>query len=278
MPTLSFIVPLRDGLPLTQAMLRSLRATIPADLEHEIVFVDDASTDGTPAWLKELRDPVRSLRLERTGGYARASNRGASSARGSLLVLLNNDLEFPRGWLEPMLEAHRRLGERAGAVGNVQRNFRTGEIDHAGLFIDHKGKPEHLRRLPARLFRALAPVRRVAAATGACLLIERALWERLGGFDEAYLNGCEDVDLCFRAAALGRINAVALRSVVRHHVSATPGRKDRDEANARRLALRWAETLAQWGEPDWSRNHFETYLPEPRDFPDRALALAVAFY
>ena len=76
------------------------------------------------------------------------------------------------------------------------------------------------------------------------MLVERALWDQLGGFDEAYLNGGEDIDLCLRARASGRENAVALRSVIRHHVSASPGRKRRDEENSRRLMLRWQREFA----------------------------------
>lgn len=278
MPAVSFIVPAFNCLPLTQAMTASLVATVPAGLDHEIILVDDGSTDGTGAWSRGLAPPFRVVSHERNLGYAKANNRGAALARGDRLVLLNNDLLLGRGWLEPMLAAEARLGGRAGAIGNVQRDFRTGAVDHAGIFINHKGKPEHCRRRPGWLARRILPLRRMPAVTGACLLIRADLWRRLGGFDEGYVNGCEDVDLCFRAADAGKVNAVAVRSVVRHHISATPGRKARDEANTRRLALRWGERLVELGQPDWCRNHFETHLPEPRDFPDPALARAIAFY
>lgn len=114
--------------------------------------------------------------------------------------------------------------------------------------------------------------------TGACMLVSRELWESLGGFDEGYRNGCEDVDLCLRARASGRVNAVALRSRVVHHVSAAPGRKARDEANTYRLALRWRETLILMGLRDWCRTRFEAYLKEPRDVADTAYALGLLTY
>jgi GT2 family glycosyltransferase len=94
----------------------------------------------------------------------------------------------------------------------------------------------------------------VPAVTGACLLVARDLWTQLGGFDEAYVNGGEDIDLGFRARALGRVNAVALRSVVRHHVSSSPGRKARDEQNSHRLACRWHREFlaaADYGRREW---------------------------
>ena len=224
----SFVIPLYNCLALTKAMVASLQASLPAGLDHEIILVDDGSTDGTRAWLATLPAPFRVVLNERNVGYAAANNRGADLARGEILALLNNDLVLSPGWLEPMLAAHRSLGSRAGLVGNVQLSVATGEVDHAGMFLNVKGKMEHLRARPSPLARWLQPVRPMCAVTGACVLLDRALWTQLGGFDEGYVNGSEDVDLCFRATAAGRVNAVARCSVVLHHVSASVGRKVRD--------------------------------------------------
>lgn len=278
----SFIIPLYNCLPLTQAMLASLRATLPAGLAHEIIFVDDGSSDGTRDWLKTLAaDPaVRVVLNERNLGYAGANNRGAAIARGELLALLNNDLVLLPRWLEPMLAAHRALGPRAGLVGNLQRDARTGAIDHAGLVVNLCGKPVHASAGPDFVVRLVRPLRRVPAVTGACVLIARDLWRKLGGFDEAFVNGGEDVDLCFRAAAAGRVNAVALRSVVRHHISASPGRKARDEQNSYRLALRWRRELvaaADDGCRAWCRGYLAALLPEPPSADWRRAVWALAF-
>lgn len=277
-PRLSAVVPLYNCLAHTRAMVGSLRATLPAGLAHEIILVDDGSTDGTAEWMAGLGAPFVAVRNPRNLGYAAANNRGAALARGELIVLLNNDLVLTPRWLEPMLEAHRGLGARAGAVGNLQVEAASGRLDHAGIFIDAKGKPAHDRRGAWLLARALLAVRPAPAVTGACLLLSRELWERLDGFDEGYVNGCEDVDLCLRAAAEGRSNAVALRSVVRHHVSASPGRKARDEANTYRLTLRWRETLARLGLRQWCRRYLQEYAPDPRDYPDPDLAVQSVAY
>jgi len=277
---LSVIVPLYNCLPLTRAMVASLRASLPDDLDHEIILVDDGSTDGTREWLAGLGAPFRVILNERNLGYGAANNRGAAVAQGEFLALLNNDLVLAPGWIEPMLQAHAWLRSRAGVVGNLQLDARTGALDHAGIFINHKGKPEHDRtpRWRLRLRNRLKPLRRVPAVTGACVLIQHELWRQLRGFDEGYVNGCEDVDFCLRAAAAGYRNVVALHSVVRHHVSTSPGRKGRDEANTYRLTQRWRNTLVTLGIRSWCRHHLETYLPDPRDFPDPALARQVALY
>ena len=278
----SFLIPLYNCLAHTQAMLASLRATLPRGLTHEIIFIDDGSTDGTRAWLNTFAaDPViRVVLHEKNAGFAAANNSGAALARGEFLALLNNDLILTPHWLEPILAAHRTYGPRAGLVGNVQLNAATGVVDHAGIRINLKGKPEHISWLPRRSRWPLLPPRhrRVVAVTGACVVLRRALWEKLGGFDPAYVNGCEDVDLCLRAAAAGHVNLIALRSHVRHHISASPGRKLRDEANTRLLVQRWSDTLARHAARLWCRDYLVTYLRDPRDFPDAALARQAFFY
>ncbi|MBI2513735.1 MAG: glycosyltransferase family 2 protein [Opitutae bacterium] len=259
----SFIVPLFNGLAYTQDCLRTLRATLPAGLAHEIVFVDDGSTDGTRTWLATLGAPCRVVLNEKNLGFAGACNRGAAAARGEFLFFLNNDLVLPPGWFAPMFRALRRL-PRAGLVGNVQRHATTGALDHAGIRFDAKAKPEHDTARPW-LWR-LAGFRPVPAVTGACLAVRRAVWERLGAFDPAFRNGGEDVDLAFRARAAGFRNYVVLRSVVRHHVSVSVGRKLNDERNSHLLMQRWLEATVSLAAPAWSRRYLEAHWDEPRDF------------
>lgn len=253
----SFIIPLFNCLALTRACVDSLAATLPPGLAHEIVLVDDGSTDGTREWLAALRAPFRVALNERNLGYAVANNRGAALATGTLLVLLNNDLVLLPRWLEPMLAALADPRAGAGIVGNVQLDARTGAIDHAGIVLTAQGKPEHARTLPPFAWRGSARVRRVPAVTGACLLIERALWQQLGGLDQGFVNGGEDVDLCYRARAAGRNTVVALDSVVRHHVSSSAGRKLRDEQNSFRLARRWRREFMADATQAWCRAYLQ---------------------
>jgi O-antigen biosynthesis protein len=278
----SFIIPLYNCLPLTQAMLASLRATLPAGLAHELIFVDDGSTDGTRAWLEKLQtdQSVQVVLHERNLGYAAANNHGATLARGDYVALLNNDLVLTPRWLEPMLAVHRALGTRAGLVSNLHYDAATGALDHAGISINHQGKPEHIRSIPParRLSSFIRGYRLEPAVTGACVILRREVWRQLGGFDEAFVNGCEDVDLCLRARAAGLANAVAFRSAIRHHVSSSPGRKLRDEANTRQLVLRWREELIALGARAWCRHHLEEHLRDPRDFPDQPSARQALFY
>ena len=274
----SFIIPLYNRLDLTQPCLASLQATIPRGLDHEILLVDDGSTDGTREWIQTLGTPFRVLLNERNLGYAATNNRGAAAATGDILALLNSDLVLTPRWLEPML-AILRSKPAAGIVGNVQFRAATGELDHIGFDIGLTGKPHH-DNSPHSLWAPRA-VRATAAVTAACLLIPRDLFLQLRGFDEGFRNGGEDVDLCFRARALGRTCHVALHSRILHHVSASPGRKLRDEENSRRLAHRWRNECLRLnrrlsGLP-WCHEYLQRHWDDPRDF-DRLQILAIALF
>jgi len=258
----SFIIPLYNCLAHTRECVRTLQASLPSNLSYEVILVDDGSSDGTRGWLTALTAPFRVVLNDRNLGYAAANNRGAAIARGELLCLINNDLILNTGWFEPMVDVHRRL-PAPGLVGNVQRSAASGLIDHTGIFFDHKGKPTHDTFFPFPA--SIHPGHRlVPAVTGACTLVSNELWRKLGGFDEGFINGGEDVDLCLRARAAGHTNAVALRSTVLHHISASPGRRLRDEENSRRLTLRWREEIAKLAAPAWSQHYLEKELGHAR--------------
>lgn len=272
----SFIIPLYNCLPLTQACVESLENTLPGGLAYEIIFVDDGSSDGTREWLSAPtgNSKYRVVLNETNLGYARSNNRGAAVARGRWLCLLNNDLLFRKGWLEPMLHEATNLGSHCGLIGNVQRAVRTRKLDHTGILINAKGKPEHRRVWPWS--RWLKFAQDVPAVTGACLLLPRSLWQELGGFDEQFVNGCEDVDLCFRARKAGRVNKIMLNSIILHHVSSSAGRKRRDEENTLRLFRRWRDELVELGTPAWCRAYLVENWTSSRDPAEVAFALAAA--
>ncbi len=277
-PRLSVITPVYNCLSYTKAMLASLQATIPWYVSYEVILVDDGSTDGTREWLLGLGEPFRVVLNERNIGFGASTNRGAALARGRTLALLNNDLVLRRGWLGPMMRALGSVARRTGVVGNVQVDAATGEVDHRGIVVDVKCKPGHDRRKPSLAALLFRPTPGVFAVTGACLLVRTCLWRRLGGFDERYFNGCEDIDLCLRAREAGFGVVVALRSRVLHHVSSSPGRKRRDEENSMRLFTRWRDKLSEEASREWTRERFCEILPEPRDFPDNTEALKTALY
>ena len=268
----SFIVPLYNGLALTQAMLATLHETVPSNLATEILLVDDGSTDGTRAWLATLVPPCRVLLNAENLGFAATCNRGAEGATGDILVFLNNDLVLLPKWLEPMLAALEQ-DRSLGAVGNLQLRFDDGTLDHAGIEISPQGKIAHIRRRS----RASGVVA-VPAVTAACIAIRRSVFETTGRFDPQFKNGGEDVDLCFRLRAQGLKCGVATASVVRHHVSAARGpTNERDERNSRLLVQRWHRELIYWGAKTWARKQVEGFLHQPWTTEGRRALTALPF-
>jgi len=247
---LSFIIPTFNRLDLLQVCLRTLRATIPAALDAEILVVDDASGDGTRLWLERGEGDAAGLRVLRHAtnrGYGASINHAARVATGERLVLLNHDLSFRPGWLEPMLAAAQQRPGCFG-VGNLQCSARDGSLDHAGIVFDPAGHPEHFRAAITWIQRV--PVREFPAITFACALVDRGRFLALGGLDAGFLNGFEDVDLCLRARAQGWPCVVANTSLVDHQISATPGRKLAEAENRHRFFARWRAQAVVLGR-DW---------------------------
>jgi GT2 family glycosyltransferase len=267
---LSAVIPLYNCLPLTQAMLVSLQATLPPGLTCEIIFVDDGSTDGTREWLATLADPsIRVVLNEKNLGYAAANNLAATLARGEFLALLNNDLVLLPGWLPPMLDAFVRL-PRAGIIGNWQFTPGTQALDHRGVRFDLLGRPLHDSSRPW-FPRAYT---RYRAVTAACCLLRADVFNAHGGFDPAFRNGYEDIDLCLRLGRAGFRHYVANRSHALHHLSASPTRHAKENENFRLFMARWGR------EPTFRYRglvYLQRYWNRPWRFNGPRLCLALAW-
>lgn len=224
-------------------MLASLQAGLPPGLLHEIILVDDASTDGTRNWLQTLcNENLRVVLNPMNVGFARANHAGVALATGEVLALVNNDLIFSPGWLEPMLALLQNPQLGAGVVGNVQYRVADDKLDHSGVLLNARAQFSHIQD-PAN---GGTPYTKTLAVTGACMLLRRADFEAHGGFDERFVNGCEDIDLCFKLRAAGKSIYVANTSCIRHHVSLSRGRASlQNVRNSRYLFSRWRKTIKQ---------------------------------
>jgi GT2 family glycosyltransferase len=242
----SIIIPVFNKAALTRQCLDTIRATLEGAGEGEIIVVDNASSDETPALLRAY-PWIRVIRNEENRGFAGANNQGAALARGKFLVLLNNDIVARKGWLASMLKTARE--PNVGAVG-ARLLFPNGTIQHAGVRLspgfglDEFVAFHELAGAPGDL-PEVCTIKDLQAVTAACLLTPRDLYERTGGLDEGFWNGYEDVDYCLKVREQGLRVVYDGGAVLTHFESQSGAQRFRKVAwNMARLAHRWNGRIA----------------------------------
>jgi GT2 family glycosyltransferase len=240
-PRFSIIIPLYNRVLFTGICIRALAAAADRWTETEVILIDNGSTDGTAAFLATLGAPFVVVRNAANEGFARACNQGAATARGASLIFLNNDTVPQPGWLTALAAAME--SSVAPVVAGATLLFPDDTIQHAGLGLNARAEPVHLH-YGEPLAEAALCTRAVPAVTGACLMVARERFLGMGGFDEGYRNGYEDLDFCCRVRAAGGTVWLAAESVLYHFESASDGRYRSDEANAARFQAQWADWLA----------------------------------
>ncbi len=180
----------------------------------ELIVVDNASPDGTAAWLRTAWPAVRLIASATNLGFGRANNRGMAIARGDWLLLLNPDTVVQPGALDTLLafgDSHPAAGVIAPRLrygdGSLQRNaFRFPGPLQVALDVF----PLHPRLLESPLNGRYPAERQADAAPflidhplGAALLVRRAVVDTVGGFDEGFFMYAEEVDWCRRIRAAG---------------------------------------------------------------------------
>lgn len=248
LPLVTVIIPTRNRLDLLRTCLDGIAATTYPNLE--VIVIDNDSDDpATLAYLSELDlRQVRVLRHPGAFNYSAINNRAASEARGTLLCLLNNDIEvISPDWLAIM--ATQALRDEVGAVG-AQLLYPDGRIQHAGVVIGVGNAAGHAHRFmhpdTEGYFRRHALPQFTMAVTGACLVVSREKFMAVGGLDEHnFAVAYNDVDLCLRLNQRGWQSLYEPRAVLVHHESVSRGH-DRDPVGAARFADELAALKRIW--------------------------------
>ena len=143
LPFASVIIPNYNGKPLLATCLDALRRqTYPAD-RFEVIVVDDASADGSVEFLAESYPEVRVVALAQNAGFVAACNAGVASARGDVLVLLNNDTEAEPGWLEALVTGLMAQPEAGSAASKMLLFDRRDTLHTAGDMMGKDGIPRN---------------------------------------------------------------------------------------------------------------------------------------
>jgi GT2 family glycosyltransferase/glycosyltransferase involved in cell wall biosynthesis/tetratricopeptide (TPR) repeat protein len=218
-PLVSIIILTHNQIEHTRRCLTSIESSTPES--HEIIVVDNGSTDGTVEFLQQRAAGHASTRViynDTNCGFATGNNQGLAVARGQFVLLLNNDTVVNKGWLGRMLSVFERYPE-AGLVGPVSncvsglqlvkgvsyQDLRQMDEFAAQWAVEHAGHTQEVNRL-----------------VGFCLMARRGVVERIGGLDERFGSGnFEDDDFCLRAGHVGFKARIALDAFVHHAGSAT---------------------------------------------------------
>jgi GT2 family glycosyltransferase/glycosyltransferase involved in cell wall biosynthesis len=212
----SVVIPVHNHVDATVACLQAVHANTDT-LNIEVIVVDDASTDATPTLLATVAG-LTVVRLDRNLGFLEAITAGIERARGTYVHLLNNDTVVQPRWLEALLEVAEG-DERVGAVGS-KLVFPNGRLQEAGSVVWCDGTAWNLGyglepdAPPFNVRRA------VDYCSAASLLVRRAAFDAVGGFDRRYAPAYyEDTDLCFSLRAAGYPVIYEPASVVMHQGS-----------------------------------------------------------
>ena len=238
-PTISIIIPFRDLPAVLKRCLDSIlnQTTYP---HFEIIGVSNWSWE--PATLKLIADyPRRDTRLrfiyyDQPFNFAAINNYAAQQAKGEHLLLLNNDTEVIHpDWLQGLLEHSQR--PEVGAVG-AKLYYPNNTIQHAGVIIGIGGSAGHSHKCFDRhdpgYFNRLEAIQNVSAVTGACLMVKKALYQKLDGLDEKNLPiALNDVDFCLRLREQGYLNIFTPYCELYHHESRSRGLENTPDKQAR---------------------------------------------
>lgn len=246
-PEVSIVIPVYNHVDHTLACLRALAAH-PPSVACEILVVDDGSSDATVQWMPQISGLRYEVR-ERNGGFIEACNDGVSRTRGRYVVLLNNDTVPQPGWLEVLLDTFATVTD-AGLVGS-QLLYPDGRLQESGGVIFADGSGWSYGRFEAADDPRFASLRDVDYCSGAALMLPRALWQQLGGFDTRYKPAYyEDTDLAFRVRAQGLRVLVQPASRVIHDEGTSNGTDTGSGVKAYQVrnqgvfAATWAAELA----------------------------------
>ncbi len=218
-------IPSCNGRRHLEACIPAVKRQLDPGVRWEVAVLDNASTDGTGAWLRRARPEVRVRRADRNLGFAAACNRLATDSEADAVAFLNDDA-LPR---EDRLAALvRRLNEAPSevvAVGGLVLDWRGERLDFAGGIMTFDGHAfQHDLGRPLSEITIPAGGTELLFATGSNMLVRRREFLALGGFDPHYFAYLEDVDFGWRAWSAGHRILLAAEAVVHHRGSATGDR------------------------------------------------------
>lgn len=220
MPRFSIIIVTWNALHHLQTYLPSIVATEFDDFE--IILADNASTDGSKAWVREQYPEVKIVTFDENYGYCGGNNRAVPYASGEILIFVNNDVQVEPDWLAKLDDFFDRNPDIAAAQPKMRSFNEPDKFEYAGAaggFIDRYGYPF----CRGRIFDAIEKDEgqydnesEIFWASGAAFAIRKDIFQKFRGFDEDFEFHMEEIDLCWRLWNQGYKVGFCPQSVVYH--------------------------------------------------------------
>jgi GT2 family glycosyltransferase/2-polyprenyl-3-methyl-5-hydroxy-6-metoxy-1,4-benzoquinol methylase/Tfp pilus assembly protein PilF len=217
LPLVSIIILTYNTLEYTKKCIQSILKF--TNYPYEIIFVDNASTDGTPEYLRELVEQNENFRLienKTNKGFAGGNNQGVSVAKGTYVMLLNNDVLVSENWLTQLVNSL-EICEKIGVVGPV-----TNHISGRQSYVGHYEGDNYLEFadfIKKENKGKLTPRRRLA---GFAMLLRKDVFNSINGFDETFgVGNFEDDDFSLKIKSKGLALMVDESVFIHHYGSQT---------------------------------------------------------
>lgn len=240
-PQVSIIIPLWNKSELTEQCLEAIEKNTKG-IDYEIILIDNASTDQTLEVINRFKNRIniKIIQNKENLGFSKANNQGAEIARGKYLVLLNNDTIPQPDWLNYMVQAM-ETDSQIGITG-VKLLYPDDTIQHCGVALRRdRAFFKHPYKYVERSHSLVNSKREWDAVTAACFITLTDLYRGVGGLDESYQNGCEDIDFCCKVKAKGYKVVYEPKAEVYHLESQTPRMQNKDEENFALFIKKWGK-------------------------------------
>lgn len=219
-PLLSVVIPHWNGIQFLGPCLDSLRSQTYKSVE--VIIVDNASSDGSQAFVREMYPWVNLIELPANRGFTGACNKGIEASSGEIIALLNNDTEVDPNWAESIMDAFAAHPE-VGSVASKMLLFDRRDFIHtAGDYFTTNGRAGN-RGVWERDSGQFDTEEFVFSACGGSSAYRRTMLDEIGLLDDEFFFLMEDVDLGWRAQLAGWRCLYTPKAVVYHHLSATGG-------------------------------------------------------
>ncbi len=218
----SIIIPNWNGKHFLQTCLDSLRAQSHSPIE--VIIVDNASEDGSQAFIREHYPEVRLIELPENRGFTGACNAGLEAAKGEYVALLNNDTEVDSQWAAAIVDAFERHPE-VGIIASKMLLFNQRDHIHTvGDYFTTDGRAGN-RGVWEQDTGQYDEEAYVFGACGGSSAYRKTLLDQIGLLDDDFFFLLEDIDISWRAQLTGWRVLYTPKAIVYHHLSATGGGK-----------------------------------------------------